>query len=50
MSEQGITPRAVDFPQWYQDVIREARLADQSPTRGSMVFRPDGYALWEAES
>jgi len=36
-----------DFPQWYQDVIAQAELADQSPTRGAMVIRPYGYALWE---
>jgi len=36
-----------DFPQWYQDVIYEAQLVDASPTRGSMVIRPYGYAIWE---
>jgi prolyl-tRNA synthetase len=36
-----------NFPEWYQDVIAEAELADQSPTRGCMVIRPYGYALWE---
>ena len=36
-----------DFSQWYQDVIFEAELVDSSPTRGSMVFRPYGYEIWE---
>src|SRR5699024_10571053 len=36
-----------DFSQWYQDVIREAKMADHSPVRGSMVIRPNGFALWE---
>ncbi len=36
-----------DFPQWYQDVVYEAGLADQSPVRGSFVIPPYGYALWE---
>ena len=35
------------FPEWYQDVVYEAQLADQSPVRGCMVIRPYGYALWE---
>jgi prolyl-tRNA synthetase len=35
------------FPEWYQDVVYHAELADQSPVRGSMVIRPYGYALWE---
>ena len=42
-----ITPRATDYAQWYQDVIREARLAETSPVRGSMVLPPNGYELWE---
>ncbi len=37
-----------DFAQWYQDVIRKADLADESPVRGCMVIKPYGYALWEA--
>jgi prolyl-tRNA synthetase len=36
-----------DFPGWYQDVIFQAELVDVSPTRGSMVMRPYGYAIWE---
>lgn len=36
-----------NFPEWYQDVITEAELVDTSPTRGSFVFRPYGYAIWE---
>lgn len=42
-----ITERDEDFSQWYQDVIREGKLADHSPVRGCMVIRPNGYALWE---
>ncbi|GAA2513939.1 proline--tRNA ligase [Pilimelia columellifera] len=42
-----LTPRAEDFPRWYQDVIAKAQLADNGPVRGTMVIRPTGYALWE---
>ena len=42
-----LTPRAVDFPRWYQDVIARAELADNGPVRGTMVIRPYGYAIWE---
>jgi prolyl-tRNA synthetase len=42
-----LTPRGVDFPRWYQDVIAKAELAENGPARGSMVIRPTGYALWE---
>ncbi len=43
----SITPRDTDYAQWYQDVIRAARLAETSPVRGSMVLPPNGYELWE---
>src|SRR6266540_4560482 len=42
-----LTPRAEDFPRWYQDTIAKAELADNGPVRGTMVIRPYGYALWE---
>ena len=42
-----LTPRAEDFPRWYQDLIAKAQLADNGPVRGTMVIRPTGYALWE---
>ncbi|MGH9054353.1 MAG: proline--tRNA ligase [Acidimicrobiales bacterium] len=42
-----LTPRATDFPRWYQDVITQAELADNGPVRGTMVIRPWGYAIWE---
>jgi prolyl-tRNA synthetase len=42
-----LTPRADDFPRWYQDVLAKAELADNGPVRGTMVIRPAGYAIWE---
>lgn len=42
-----LTPRSVDFPRWYADVVAKAELADNGPVRGTMVIRPYGYALWE---
>ncbi|MEV0270894.1 proline--tRNA ligase [Hamadaea sp. NPDC050747] len=42
-----LTPRAEDFPRWYQDVIAKAELADNGPVRGTMVIRPTAYAIWE---
>ncbi|MEM6750704.1 MAG: proline--tRNA ligase [Planctomycetota bacterium] len=44
----AITPtRAEDYPQWYQQVVRAADLAETSDVRGCMVIKPWGYALWE---
>lgn len=42
-----ITPQGEDFSRWYIDVIKKAELMDYSPVRGCIVFRPDGYEIWE---
>lgn len=39
--------RAEDFAQWYQAVIAEAELAEDSGVRGCMVIKPWGYGIWE---
>lgn len=39
--------RAQDYPEWYQQVVKAAELAENSPVRGCMVIKPWGYSLWE---
>ncbi|MDR3478270.1 MAG: proline--tRNA ligase [Gammaproteobacteria bacterium] len=47
-AKTAITPtRAEDYPEWYQQVIKAADLAEVSPVRGCMIIKPLGYALWE---
>jgi prolyl-tRNA synthetase len=44
----AISPRRdEDFPEWYQQVVRAAELAEPSDVRGCMVIRPWGYGIWE---
>src|SRR2546430_1288352 len=44
----AISPtREQDFPEWYQQVIRAAELAEPSDVRGCMVIRPWGFGIWE---
>jgi prolyl-tRNA synthetase len=44
----AISPtRAEDYPEWYQQVIKAADLAEVSPVRGCMTIKPWGYAIWE---
>jgi prolyl-tRNA synthetase len=44
----AITPtRIEDYPEWYQQVIKAAEMAENSPVRGCMVIRPWGYGIWE---
>ncbi len=39
--------REENYPEWYQQVIRAADLAEISPVRGCMVIKPWGWAIWE---
>ncbi|MCQ2794048.1 MAG: proline--tRNA ligase [Bacilli bacterium] len=44
---EKITSRDVDFAQWYTDVCKKAELMDYSSTKGFIIYRPYGYAIWE---
>src|SRR3954469_7521586 len=46
--QSAISPtQTEDFPEWYQQAVRAADLAENSPVPGCMVIKPWGYALWE---
>ena len=46
--QTAITPRRdEDFPEWYQQVVKAADLAENSDVRGCMVIKPWGYGIWE---
>ena len=48
MAKTGITPtREENYPEWYQQVIKAADLAEVSPVRGCMVIKPWGFGIWE---
>lgn len=36
-----------DFSKWYLQTIQKADLMDYSPVRGCIIFKPDGWELWE---
>ena len=44
---KGITSRAENYSDWYNDIIIKAGLADHSAVRGCMIIKPYGYAIWE---
>ncbi|MCU0858548.1 MAG: proline--tRNA ligase, partial [Pontiellaceae bacterium] len=47
-AKTAISPtREENYPEWYQQVVRAAELAENSDVRGCMVIKPWGYALWE---
>lgn len=46
--QSAITPtRKEDYPEWFQQVIKAADMAENSPVRGCMVIKPWGYGIWE---
>lgn len=47
MAKSVLTAQDKDFPQWYQDVVAKAELAESGPARGTIVIRPYGMAMWE---
>jgi prolyl-tRNA synthetase len=49
MATQHALPitRADNFAGWYQAVIAEAELAEESGVRGCMIMRPWGYGIWQ---
>jgi prolyl-tRNA synthetase len=47
-TKSAISPtRTEDFPEWYQQVVRAADLAENSEVRGCMVIKPWGFGIWE---
>ena len=44
---KDLTKRAVNYSQWYNELVIKADLAEQSAVRGCMVIKPYGYAIWE---
>ena len=44
---EKITSREEDFPKWYTDIVKEAKLCDYSNTKGCLNYLPNGYAIWE---
>ena len=48
MAKTAISPtRAENYPEWYQQVIKAADMAEVSPVRGCMIIKPWGFAIWE---
>ncbi|TFY92450.1 proline--tRNA ligase [Pseudomonas kairouanensis] len=46
--KNAISPsRMENFSEWYQQVISQSELAENSGVRGCMVIRPWGYGIWE---
>ncbi|MEM5540732.1 MULTISPECIES: proline--tRNA ligase [unclassified Olleya] len=42
-----LTSRAENYSKWYNELVVEADLAENSAVRGCMVIKPYGFAIWE---
>ncbi len=42
-----LTSRSEDYSKWYNELVVNADLAENSGVRGCMVIKPYGYAIWE---
>jgi prolyl-tRNA synthetase len=46
--EIGITvKKSIDFSDWYTQCVLKSGIADYSPSKGFIILRPYGYAIWE---
>ncbi|MDQ3952396.1 MAG: proline--tRNA ligase [Actinomycetota bacterium] len=45
--ESRLPKQSEDFPAWYQEVVKQAGMAEHGMARGSQVIKPHGYAVWE---
>ncbi|OGC52827.1 proline--tRNA ligase [candidate division WWE3 bacterium RIFCSPHIGHO2_01_FULL_43_9] len=46
-TKEFIPKKSDNISDWYTAVVMQARLADYGPSRGTMIIRPYGYAIWE---
>jgi prolyl-tRNA synthetase len=44
---KGLPKRSEDYSQWYNELVKKADLAENSPVRGCMVIKPYGFSIWE---
>lgn len=44
---KAIPSREEDYSLWYNELVKKAGLAENSPVRGCMVIKPYGFAIWE---
>ncbi len=47
LEKKQLTKKSKDISRWYLDLMELADLADYAPVKGTIVFRPYSYAVWE---
>ena len=44
---KGLPKKSEDYSLWYNELVKKADLAENSPVRGCMIIKPYGFAIWE---
>jgi len=44
---KAIPRKEDDYSLWYNELVKKADLAENSPVRGCMVIKPYGFSIWE---
>jgi prolyl-tRNA synthetase len=44
---KGLPKRSEDYAAWYQELVKQADLAEHAPVKGCMIIKPYGFAIWE---
>ena len=47
MAKDKLPSQSEDFPAWYNQVVRQAGMAENGLVKGTMIIKPHGYAIWE---
>ena len=47
MAEFKKIKRSENYSEWYNNLVKEADLAEHSDVKGCMIIKPYGYAIWE---
>lgn len=42
-----ITPIEKNFSKWYIDVVTNGKLIEYGPVKGTIIFKPNSYGIWE---
>lgn len=45
--KRDLPKKSENLSEWYNKVVLLAELADHGPAKGTMIFRPYGFAIWE---
>ncbi len=47
MAEFKKIKRSENYSEWYNNLVKDADLAEHSDVKGCMIIKPYGYAIWE---